>query len=423
MWIVIGVVLAVFVTIVVVLVVLNVTTEQAKLVTPLRPDYHVGEAQFDRSMGSLLEPALVEGNRVQALINGKEIFPAMLGAIGAARRTITMETYVYWSGRIGKRFADALSERARAGVRVHVLLDWAGSQKMDHAYLVQMREAGVEVEKYHRPRWYNLARLNNRTHRKLLIVDGKVGFTGGVGIADVWAGDADAPEHWRDTHFRVEGPVVAQMQAAFIDNWMRSRAAVLHGEGYLPRLRPVGEQRAQMFKCSARSDSGNTRLMYLLSIAAATRSVKIANAYFVPDDLSVQTFIEARERGVEIEIVVPGPLIDKDVVRRASRARWGKLLEAGVRIYEFQPTMYHCKVMVVDEQWTSVGSTNFDNRSFRLNDEANLNVLDPGLAANQLEHFEKDKQRSEPLTLEAWRNRPLREKAKEHLAALLRAQI
>ncbi|MEX2670521.1 MAG: phospholipase D-like domain-containing protein [Phycisphaeraceae bacterium] len=423
MWIAIIIVSTVLATVVVVLVVLNLTTEEKKLVDPLRPDYQVGEAQFDRSMGSLLEPPLIEGNHVQPLINGDEIFPAMLDAIRQARRTITMETYVYWAGDIGKCFADGLSERARAGVDVHVLLDWAGSMKMDHDFLKQMRAAGVEVEKYHPPRWYNLDRINNRTHRKLLIVDGRVGFTGGVGIADAWAGNADSPNNWRDTHFQVQGPVVAQMQAAFIDNWLQTHAMVLHGEGYFPRLELIGSQRAQMFKSSARSGSGNTRLMYLLSIAAATSSIRIGNAYFVPDDLSVQTFVEACHRGVDIEIIVPGPLIDKSIVRRASRARWGKLLEAGVRIYEYQPTMYHCKIMVVDEQWTSVGSTNFDNRSFRLNDEANLNVMDRALARDQLRCFEHDKQRSTQLTLEGWRNRPVHEKVIEHMAALLRAQV
>lgn len=423
MWIGFATVLAVVVTIAIVLVVLNLSTEERKLVRSLHPDYAVGDAQFDRSMGGLLEPPLVEGNLVQPLINGDDIFPAMLHAIGQARRTITMETFIYWSGAVGKRFADALSERAQAGVTVHVLLDWMGSQKIDDDQLRQMRAAGVEVERFHRPRWYNLGRINNRTHRKLLIVDGAVGFTGGVGIADQWTGDADSPTHWRDTHFRVEGPVVAQMQAAFVDNWLRARAKVLHGEAYFPQQHDRGDQRAQMFKSSARSDSGNTRLMYLLSIAAARQTVKIANAYFVPDTLSVQTLVEACERGVEIEIVVPGPLIDRSVVRRASRARWGKLLEAGVRIYEYQPTMYHCKVMVVDTQWTSVGSTNFDNRSFRLNDEANLNVMDHGLATHQLQHFQNDKQRSKQVTREAWLRRPIREKVLEHLAALLRAQI
>ncbi|MEX2672302.1 MAG: phospholipase D-like domain-containing protein [Phycisphaeraceae bacterium] len=251
MWIVLSIVLAVIVTVVVVLVVLNLSTEERKVVETLHPDYAVGDPQFDRSMGGLLEPPLVDGNLIQPLINGHEIFPAMLEAIAQARQTITMETYIYWSGAVGKRFADALSERAQAGVAVHVLLDWTGSQKIDQTHLRQMRHAGVEVDKFHRPRWYNLGRINNRTHRKLLIVDGEVGFTGGVGIADQWAGDADSPTHWRDTHFRVEGPVVAQMQAAFVENWLRARAEVLHGQAYFPQLYERGDQRAQMFKSSA----------------------------------------------------------------------------------------------------------------------------------------------------------------------------
>lgn len=423
MWIALGMLAAVAGTIVVVLIVLNLTSEGEKLVDPLRPSYAVGDAQFDRTMSMLLGPPLIDGNRIEPLINGDEIFPAMLEAIAGAQRTISFETYIYWSGRIGKQFADALSQRARQGVKVHVLLDWAGSSRMDQAYLQQMREAGVQVQKYHRPRWYNLGRMNNRTHRKLLVVDGRIGFTGGVGIADVWLGDAEGPEHWRDTHFRVQGPVVAQMQAAFNENWLSANAELLHEEGYFPALEPMGDQRAQMFRSSAQSRSGDTRLMYLLSIAAARRSVYIANAYFVPDDLSVTTFVEARRRGVEVQVIVPGPCIDEKVVRRASRARWGRLLEAGVRIYEYRPTMYHCKVMVVDEQWTSVGSTNFDNRSFRLNDEANLNVMDRRLAAHQMACFEEDRRRAVEVTLDAWRNRPWREKVVEHAAALLRSQI
>ncbi len=406
-----------------VLIVANLSTSEKKIEQDIEHLYSVGDPQFARSLGTLLGPAILPGNRVIALINGVQIFPAMLDAIRSARRTITFETFIYWSGSIGKEFAAALIDRARAGVRVHVLLDWVGTGKMDNTVLQEMENAGVTVVKYRPLRWYNLGRLNNRTHRKLLVVDGTVGFTGGVGIADNWLGNAEDPEHWRDSHFRVEGPAVAQMQAAFMDNWLEATAGVLHGNAYFPEITTAGTHRAQMFKSSTNEASESVRLMYLLSIASAVRSVRIANAYFVPDDLSVATMVGAQRRGVQVEIIVPGRHIDAKVVRRASRSRWGPLLEAGVTIYEYQPTMYHTKVMVVDELLTSVGSTNFDNRSFRLNDEANLNILDADFAATQNRRFEEDKKRSKQLTLGAWRSRPRHERALEWLAGLLRWQL
>jgi cardiolipin synthase len=417
------VVVAVAVTLLVTVVALNLTSRQLSVERRVAHLYPTGDPQFARAMGSLLGPALVSGNRVTVLRNGDRIFPAMLAAIREARRTVNFETYIYWSGEIGREFADALAERAQARIQVHVLLDWLGAEKMDESLIRRMQDAGVRVVKYHPLRWYDLDRLNNRTHRKLLVVDGRVGFTGGVGIADVWRGDAQDPEHWRDTHFRVEGPVVAQMQAAFMDNWIETCAEVLHGEEYFPALEPAGPHCAQLFQSSPESGSASVRLMYLMSIAAAARSIRISNAYFVPDDLALRSLIEARRRGAVVEIVLPGRHIDFLVVRNASRARWGPLLAADVAIYEYQPTMYHTKVMIVDDRWVSVGSTNFDDRSFRLNDEANLNLLDAGLAAELAAQFEEDKRRSRRVTLAAWRARPWREKAKDRLAALFRAQL
>src|SRR5688572_2837278 len=205
-------------------------TSEKEIRRPLDSPYGIDNPQFERSMSTLLGPPLTTGNQVDTLLNGDQIFPAMLEAIRSARRTITFETYIYWSGNVGKAFADALSERARSGVKVHILIDWVGSQKMDEALMQQMRDAGAEIHKYHPPRWYNLNRLNNRTHRKILVVDGQVGFTGGVGIADEWSGNAQDKDHWRDTHYRVAGPAVAHMQAAFVDNWLKVSGAVLHGQ-------------------------------------------------------------------------------------------------------------------------------------------------------------------------------------------------
>ena len=401
----------------------SLRAEEHQVDHEIEPLYSVEDSAFRRALGHLLGPAIVPGNKIDPLFNGDEIFPAMLAAIREARTTINFETFIYWAGRIAQELTEALSERARAGVKVHVLLDWFGSKRMDEKLIQQMRDAGVEVERYHPIRWYNLDRINNRTHRKLLIVDGRIGFTGGVGIADEWLGHAQDPDHWRDTHFRVEGPVVAQMQAAFTDNWMKTRSRVLHGDDYFPPLEEKGDCDAQMFKSSWNEGSQSARLMFLLSIASARRTLHISSSYFVPDDLSVQTLIEAKRRGVQIEILLPGKYIDTQVTRRASRARWGELLEEGIEIWEYQPTMIHCKVMVVDGLWTSVGSTNFDNRSFRLNDEANLNVLHPDFAQRQIQAFEEDKARARKVDLEQWRRRPLREKLIEHAAALLRSQL
>ena len=408
---------------VLVLVVANLSSGEKRVEQEIQHLYSTGDPQFARSMGTLLGPPSLTGNRVTTLVNGEQIFPAMLNAIRGATRTITFETFIYWSGSIGKEFAGALIDRARAGLKVHVLLDWVGTGKMDASVLRQMEQAGIQVVKYHPLRWYNLGRLNNRTHRKLLVVDGTTGFTGGVGIADYWLGHAQDPDHWRDSHFRLEGPAVAQMQAAFVDNWIEATGVVLHGNAYFPELESVGTQRAQLFKSSANEASESVRLMYLLSIASAEESVRIANAYFVPDALAVDTLVAARRRGVKVEIIVPGRHIDTAIVRRASRSRWEPLLEAGVSIYEYQPTMYHTKVMVVDNLWTSVGSTNFDNRSFRLNDEANLNVFDGDFAREQTRLFEADKAQSKQLTLEWWRSRPWGQRAIEWLAGLLRHQL
>jgi cardiolipin synthase A/B len=374
-------------------------------------------------MGSLLGPPMAQGNRVTSLLNGDQVFPAMLDAIRSAKRSIDFETYIYWSGTVGREFGDALAERARAGVPTHLLIDWLGSTRADEKILDTMRDAGVEIVRYRPLRWYSVDRINHRTHRKLLVVDGRVGFTGGVGIADQWLGHAQDKEHWRDSHFRVEGPVVAQLQAAFLDNWVEAEGHVLDGEAYFPRLVPVGADFAQVFRSAPGEGSASMRLMYLLAIAAATRRILIANAYFVPDSQTVAMLVEARRRGADVEIVVPGPVLDAQIVRRASRATWGPLLEAGVRIYEYQPTMYHTKVMVVDDLWASVGSTNFDDRSFRLNDEANLNVLDAAFGREQARVFDEDRRRSRQVTLEAWRRRPLRERLQERWATLVRSQL
>jgi len=410
-------------SVLVTIVALNFTSGEKKIEKKIDELYSIHDPQFLRSMGSLLGPGVLSGNKVVGLINGDEIFPPMLSAIRGAKESINFETYIYWSGNIGKEFADALSERSRAGVKVHVLIDWLGSAKMDDALLDEMESAGVDIRKYHPLHWYNLGRINNRTHRKLLIVDGKIGFTGGVGIADNWLGHAQDPDHWRDSHFSLQGPAVAQMQAAFMDNWMKTEGEVLHGSEYFPQLKTEGEHHAQVFRSSPGEGAESVRLMYLLSIASAQKTIYIANAYFVPDDLSIETMVRALKRGVKIRILMPGKKTDAAPVRWASRSRWGDLLKAGALIYEYQPTMYHCKVMIVDGVWTSVGSTNFDSRSFRLNDEANLNIYDHDVAQRQVDVFEDDLKKSRQITYEEWAKRPWTEKLLEHTVGLLRSQL
>ncbi len=389
----------------------------------LTHQFSVEDPQFLRSMGQLLGPGIVPGNRVTALQNGDQIFPAMLGAIRGARESITFENYIYISSDIGRQFSDAFCERAQAGVKVHVLLDWLGSRKIDAKYLADMKAAGVEVEWYHPLHWYDMSRLNNRTHRKLLVVDGRIGFTGGVCISDVWAGDGTAKDHWRESHYKIEGPAVAQMQAAFGDNWMKTRAQVLFGSAYYPELAQIGRSRAQVFKSSRDEGSESVRLMYLLSIASATKSIRLQAAYFVPDDLAIDTLVTARKRGVQIEIIVPGPYTDSEIVQSAGRSRWAALLDAGVLFYEYQPSLYHCKVLIVDDVWVSVGSTNFDNRSFRLNDEDNLNIYDAEFAAEQAAVFERDKSVSRLMTRADFKHRSMIGKMFDAVAGILRQEF
>ncbi|WP_194713958.1 phospholipase D-like domain-containing protein [Noviherbaspirillum soli] len=406
-------------TLLVTLLVVNFSSGEKQIKQEIPRLYAVSDPQFQRSMGIMLGPQIVDGNKVEALLNGDQIFPSMLKAIRGAKKTINFETYIYWSEEIGREFAEALSERARAGVKVHLLIDWVGSAKMDDKDLEQMRQAGVEVRQYHPLRWYNLGRINNRTHRKLLVVDGRIGFTGGVGIAGQWTGNAQDPDHWRDSHFRAEGPVVAQMQAVLIDNWTKTTGKVLHGDDYFPPQVQAGTARAQVFSSSPSGGSESMHLMYLLAITAAERNIQISASYFVPDEMTRNALIDALKRGVRLQIILPGKNMDAEAVRSSSRGMWGELLQAGAEISEYQPTMYHCKVMIVDGLLVSVGSTNFDDRSFQMNDEANLNIYDAGFARQQIAIFEQDLKKARRITYEQWLDRPLKEKAWEKVASWL----
>jgi len=364
----------------------------------IAPLYSARSPEFQQAAGSLLGPNFVSGHSITTLVNGNQIFPAILGAIRSAKRSISLEKYVFEDGEIARQLTEALAERAQAGVKVNAILDAQGTQKMGRQNLERLRNAGVEVAKYHSALWPDPRRYNNRTHRKLLIIDGKIGFVGGVGIADLWTGNADSPQHWRDNHYRVTGPVVAQLQATFATSWLKTRGQVLHGADYFPPLAPTGPYLAQAIRSGAHNE--NLDLMYLLAIASAQKTLRIENPYFLPDDLMRKELAEAAKRGVKVEVVVPGKRIDQKLARLASRRHWPELIRAGVRIFEYQPTMVHVKLMIVDDIFVSVGSGNFDNRSIRLNDEANLDVLNRSFAAQQAHLFETDKRRSRQVTLD-----------------------
>jgi cardiolipin synthase A/B len=411
------------ITLVIVLLIANFSSGEKKVEHNINRLYASDDPQFIRSMSLLLGPPVASGNRFKVLLNGDEIFPSMLEGIRSATETITFETFIYWSGVIGAEFATALADKAQDGVKVHVLLDWVGSSKMDHRYIEQLKRAGAEVIQYHKPHWTGLGRMNNRTHRKLLIIDGKLGFTGGVGIAEEWTGHGQDPGHWRDTHFRVEGPAVGHMQAVFMDNWIKASGNVLHGPRYFPEVPEAGDGVAHMFSSSPTNGADDMELMYLMAITAATRSIHLASAYFVPDGLAINALVEAARRGVKVQIITPGQRIDTHTVREASRACWGDLLKAGIEIYEYQPTMFHCKLLVVDEFLVSVGSTNFDSRSFKLNDEANLNIYDREFAREQTAIFDADIRQSQRVTLDDWLNRPLLEKLIDKAIPLLDWQL
>ena len=389
----------------------------------MRHQFGVRDTAFRQTMYALTGMPLAEGNRVEILKNGVCFFPSMLSAIRAAKRTINLEFYIYWDGEVGRQFAEALAERARAGVQVNVILDAVGSSAMSRDLVLFLQRNGVAVEWYHPIRWYTLSRVNHRTHRKILICDGEVGFSGGVGIADNWLGDADSRDHWRETVVRVEGPVVTQMQFAFMDNWVKSRGELLTGLDYFPSVEPTGHHLTQVIKSSPSEGSSTVKLLYIISIVSAAKSIYISNAYFLPDKDTLRALEGAVRRGVDVRVIVPGEYTDVPIVRQASRLHYEVLLRRGIRIFEYQPTMMHAKTMVVDGAWSTVGSSNFDERSFRLNDEVNVNILDDGIAVQMEAMFFEDLARSREITMRRWFERPAWERMKERIAGIFKPQL
>lgn len=405
------------------IVVLNLIPERRDVRAPIPHAYAASDPQFLLTMSGIFEGDIASGHSIDTLLNGDEIFPAMLEAIEGARDTVNFLTYIYWSGEIAEEFANALARKAEEGVEVRVLLDWAGSIPFDQKLVDRMEAGGVVVHRFRPLKWYSIDRVNNRTHRKLLIVDGVLGFTGGVGIGDQWKGDARNADEWRDNHYRIRGPVVSKMQAAFAENWLEATNEVLQGDRFYPEQETVGDLFVQHVTSSPTRGSQSMHQMMLMALAAAEQNIRIGMGYFAPDEVMIEQLLDARKRGVAIDVLIPGKEIDVPMVRRASRYHWGRLLEAGIKIHEYQPTNYHTKVVIIDEHWTTIGSANFDERSFRLNDEANLNVYDQAFAQRQIEDFTNDLAQAQEVTLEAWQNRPMRDKAQDWMANLLRTQL
>lgn len=363
-------------------------------------------------LASIVGSDLTRGNRYEVLTNGDQIFPAMLEAINASERRLVFETYIYTPGETGDRFTAAFERAARRGVVVKIVLDAVGALDIDRDQLERLRAAGAQVVWFNTPVWYTFQQVNHRTHRKILVVDGRVGFTGGVSIGDQWKGDAQSPEHWRDTHVRIEGPVARLLEAAFYENFIESAG------GVAPVLDPPtlvpGEGGASIVVRSSPTGGANDmKRLYLLAIASARRTLDIATPYFVPDESSRWALKQAVDRGVRVRILVESDETDAMPVKYASRHFYDRLLEEGVEIYEYQPTLMHAKVLVVDGVWSMFGSANFDNRSLELNDELNVAVADRELAERFLLDFEQDLTRAEKLELHTWRQRPLLKKARE----------
>jgi cardiolipin synthase len=386
-------------------------------------DFAIESSEFLHSMAGATNTPIMPGNRIDILNNGDQFYPAMLEAIGQARRTITFEAYIFWAGEVGRKFAEAIAAKARSGVTVKILLDAVGSPNVGDEILGTLRGSGCQVRWYHPLRWYSINRVNNRTHRKSLVIDGRIGFTGGAGIADQWLGHAQDPEHWRDIQVRVEGPAVVPLQSGFAQNWLETTGELVSGDAYFPQPQPSGALMAQSVLSDPEKGSSAVRIMYYLSIVCARKSILIANSYFVPDREAIAILTDAKRRGVDVKIMVAGAHNDNQIARDNSVRLYGKLLEAGVEIYEYNPTMLHHKYMVCDGVWSTAGTTSFDNRSLGLNDESNVCAYDRDFAAQWAKIFADDLTSCRRVTLEEWRGRGAMTKLREMIASLLRDQV
>jgi cardiolipin synthase len=380
-------------------------------------NYHLSERtsvhhrDFLYTIQSTCQAALHHGNRVAILTDGEAFYPAMLDAIRSAKRSINMECYIFQHGTIAARFIDALSERARNGVNVTIVVDAIGSFSLWGRPVARLRAAGCRIVSYQTIRWYSLQRINNRTHRELLVVDGRVAFVGGAGVADWWAEPQRGRSRpWRDTMARIEGPIVSAIQGVAAENWLECCGEILTGRDFFPDLHPCGDTTAFVVKSSPSDRATASRVSFQLLIEGADQTVRISTPYFLPDRPLRRALVTMARRGVKIAVIVPGAHTDQHWVRFASRRMWGQLLEAGVRIYEYQPAMIHAKVLIVDDLWSVIGTTNIDNRSFEHNDEVNIAMRDPAVNERLCQDYDRDLEASREITLDMWRRRPLWEK-------------
>jgi cardiolipin synthase len=390
----------------------------------LEHQFGVNDEEFLTTMAGATGVPFLEGNRLEILNNGDSFYPAMLKAIAAAELSITIEAYIYWAGDIGRKFAHALAAKAQAGVSVKILLDAIGSATIGDEILEILEKGKCQLAWYNPVRPYSIGRLNHRTHRKSLIVDGRIGFTGGAGIADQWMGNAEDDKHWRDIQVRIEGPAVLPLQTGFAHNWVQATYELVTGPMFFPPLgSDPGSVALQTVMSSPETGASTVRTFYYLSITSAEKSLYIANPYFVPDQGGIEILVDAKRRGVDVRIMVAGIHNDAWLARQNSVRLYGPLLEAGIQILEYNHTMLHQKTMVVDGVWGTVGTTNFDSRSLAQNEENNVGFHDRALAAKLEEVFMADLQHCEIVTLEAWRKRGLWAKTEEFVASLLQEQV
>ena len=389
----------------------------------LEHTYGVSDPEFFGSALALSEPVPLAGNKIDLLQDGDEYFPAMLGAIREAKRTLNFEAYIVHSDEVGRTFRDALIERARAGLEVRLLLDGLGSGwGLDNSDVRMMKEAGCKFAYYHPFLSWRIDRANRRSHRRILVVDGRVGFTGGVGFANQWSGRAQDPKHWHDVQARVEGPLVSELQHAFEEHWIKTFGETLSGADQFPTIGAAGNLRAQVIASHSFS-MAPVPLTEAISFAAAEKRIWITNAYCTPSDDQVELLVKAVRRGVDVRIILPGQHNDQPLTKSAGRAAYGRLLEGGVKIFEYQPTMIHTKGMVIDGMFSLFGSSNFDPRSSEINEELDLAIYDREFGNRMEAMFESDLKRSRQYTLEQFKNRSLWERLTEELMLPFRSQL
>ena len=371
----------------------------------------------------ITEGAVDYGNRVEVIQNGA-FFDRLLEDIQASKSTIHIESYIWWKGQICERIAHALAAKAREGLEVRLMLDYSGSSRMDSKLKSAMKDAGCCLRQFRPLRLSNIGRMNLRTHRKIAIIDGRIGYVGGHGIAEQWTGNGQDKDHWRDTAVRLEGPVVTTLQGVFCENWIEETGEVPSGEKYFPKLEQAGKIDAHVAYASPRGSLSSVQLLYYLAINAARRELLIQNPYFLPHEDAIGSLKKAVARGVDVQVMLPSAkIIDSALVQHASHHHYGDLLECGVRVFEHQKTLTHQKIMIVDGQWCCVGSTNFDDRSFELNDEITVGLVSREIAATLREAYERDRLECREIQFEEWRRRPWRHRLIDGLCFLARREL